>query len=68
MTGLNHATKTGRGRTEFIPGTVKDILNQIIKLNPYPRKQDGFLFFAELTPNKPAESRVFTHSLYAALK
>jgi integrase len=66
--GLNETTKTGRARNIFIPDTVKAVLSQLIKLNPEPGNPESFVFFAELKPGKPVESRVFTRSLYAALR
>ncbi|OHD68842.1 MAG: hypothetical protein A2W19_17365 [Spirochaetes bacterium RBG_16_49_21] len=63
--GLNQTTKTGRARNIFIPGMVKDVLSQLVKLNPNP---ESFLFFAEKKPGKPVESKVLIRSLYRALK
>lgn len=66
--GMNETTKTGKVRNIFIPQTVQSILLKLIEINPYPKNPESFLFFSENTPSKPAEPRIFTRSLYTAMR
>lgn len=66
--GMNETTKTGKVRNIFIPNTVTVALSTLISLNPEPNNPESLLFFSEKTPGKPAEPRIFTRSLYTAMR
>ena len=64
---INEATKTGRERIVFFPGTVKAALLELVDANPYKSNPNSFLFFGD-TQDKPKDRRGFTVSLASALE
>jgi integrase len=66
--GMNETTKTGKVRHIFIPGGIKEELEKLIQLNPNQKNPESFLFYSPKTPDKPAEPKIFTRSLYTAMR
>ncbi len=66
--GMKQTTKSGRARNIIIPGIVATALSKLIEMNPYHDNPDSFLFFGDLNPNKPIESKTLTRTLYTAMR
>jgi len=64
---LNTTTKTGRSRNIFIPPIVQEDIKQLMALHPDP-SPEAFVFFSAKIPAQPTAQRVFTDSLYKALR
>ncbi|HRZ27635.1 MAG TPA: tyrosine-type recombinase/integrase [Spirochaetota bacterium] len=66
--GLNETTKTGKVRNIFFPVKTQIELSKLMQMNPEPDNPESFVFFSQKTPGKPAEPKVFTRSLYTAMR
>lgn len=67
MFGLTETTKTGRARNIFIPQRIKEVLRDLISVNPHPENPESFIFCGEKVHTKPVETKYFYRALYRAL-
>lgn len=64
---MNPETKSGKERTVFFSGMIKDILIRLIEMNPHRERPDSFLFFGD-NPERAKDLRFFSDSLFNALE
>jgi integrase len=61
-------TKNGEERIVYILPEVRNLLLELLANNPYKENEDRFIFFNDLSPDKPCAIRLFPDSLKTAMK